>query len=75
MNLENENNSSHQQPEFDKLLDRQDMLQALLVSNRTLERWRRNRTITYYKIGKKIYYTRAEVQRMLEQHKINRKKL
>ena len=42
--------------------------QLLRLSTRTLQEYRDNGTITYYKIGGKILYRQSDIQTMLERH-------
>ncbi|NWJ51036.1 MAG: helix-turn-helix domain-containing protein [Bacteroidetes bacterium] len=37
-------------------LDNYDLIRLLQVSNRTIQRWRRNGSLPFSKIGKKFYY-------------------
>ncbi|MGS2764402.1 helix-turn-helix domain-containing protein [Sinomicrobium sp. M5D2P9] len=56
-----------QSPREDKndYLDNADMLQFLKVSYSTLRRMRKNKEIPYMKIGKKYYYSRKKIEKML----------
>ena len=49
-------------------LDNQDIMLKLHISNRTLQRLRKNGFISYSKIGKKIYYRSSDVEQMLTEH-------
>jgi hypothetical protein len=48
------------------LIDKQEILQQFHISNRTLQRWRTSFKLKYYKIGKKIYYSRVEIQNLIK---------
>jgi len=49
-------------------MDKQDILQLLHISPRTLQHWRTKRILVYYKIGGKIFYKRSDVVAMLQTH-------
>jgi hypothetical protein len=46
-------------------LDNQDVMQALRILPRTLQTLRSNKTLPYSRIGKKLYYKRSDIQKML----------
>ena len=46
----------------DKPLDNQDVSLALNVSYRTLQRYRDNGLLPFFKIGKKVYYKTSDVR-------------
>ena len=46
----------------------EEVCQLLRLSTRTLQEYRDNGTITYYKIGGKILYRQSDIQTMLERH-------
>ena len=46
----------------------EEVCQLLRLSTRTLQEYRDNGTITYYKIGGKILYRQSDIQAMLERH-------
>lgn len=50
---------------FDQLLDNQDVMLKLHISQRTLQTLRSNGTIPYVKIGHKIWYHRLDIERVL----------
>ena len=52
------------------LLDGQDIMQMLHVSPRTLQTLRSNGTIPYTRIGRKIYYLREDIERILRDNYI-----
>ena len=49
-------------------LSGEEVCQLLRLSTRTLQEYRDNGTITYYKIGGKILYRQSDIQTMLERH-------
>jgi helix-turn-helix protein len=49
----------------EKWLDKQDIMQLLHVSSRTLQTWRRNGIIRYSKIRRKFYYPESGLQDLL----------
>jgi hypothetical protein len=50
---------------LDHLLDNQDVMIKLHISQRTLQTLRSNGTIPYVKIGHKIWYHRLDIERIL----------
>ncbi len=46
-------------------LDNQDIMQALHLSERTLQTWRKSGKIPFSKIGGKIYYKKEDLQQLL----------
>jgi Helix-turn-helix domain len=52
------------------ILDDDALLKYFNISKRTSAEWRNKRLITYFKIGKKVYYKLSDVEKMLENHKI-----
>ena len=54
---------------FEHLMDKQDILQTLHVSDRTLYTWRVTGKLPYIKINGKFYYTKPDVHRMLDRHR------
>ena len=56
--------------ETEKLLDRQDILQMLHISVRTLQYWRTKGILPYSKIGNKIFYRQSDVEEMLRKNKV-----
>ncbi len=56
--------------DLEHLLDGQDIMQMLHVSPRTLQTLRSNGTIPYTRIGRKIYYLREDVKRILRDNYI-----
>lgn len=56
--------------DLENLLDGQDIMQMLHVSPRTLQTLRSNGTIPYTRIGRKIYYLREDIQRILRNNYI-----
>jgi Helix-turn-helix domain len=49
-------------------MDKQDILQLLHISPRTLQHWRTKRILVHYKIRGKIFYKRSDVVAMLQTH-------
>lgn len=56
--------------DLENLLDGQDIMQMLHVSPRTLQTLRSNGTIPYTRIGRKIYYLREDIERVLRDNYI-----
>src|SRR5437868_10678160 len=56
-------------------MDAQDVLQMLPISHRTLRRWRARCILNYSKIGKKIFYRRSDIERMLTDHLCHNEKM
>ena len=56
----------------DMWVDSQDVCKFLKISERTLQRLRTNRIITYSVIGGKTYYTISEIKRILKAKRIRR---
>jgi len=48
--------------------DNQDVMQILHISTRTLQKLRSNGTLPYSRIGKKIYYHRQDIIKILFTH-------
>lgn len=49
-------------------LTNEEVCQLLHLSPRTLQEYRNNGTIAYYKIGSKLLYKQSDLQAMLERH-------
>lgn len=49
----------------EELLDNQDVMQILKVSNRSLQRYRSMKKLPYYRIKGKVYYKLSDVQQFL----------
>lgn len=49
----------------EELLDNQDLLQMLKISNRSLQRYRSNGRLPYYTISGKIYYKLSDVHQFI----------
>ncbi len=49
-------------------IDNQDVMQALHISPRTLQTLRSNGTLPYTRIGRKLYYRRQDIERLLTNH-------
>ncbi|QEC70095.1 helix-turn-helix domain-containing protein [Panacibacter ginsenosidivorans] len=50
-------------------LDKQDVLQRLHISARTLQNWRSSGLLPYSKIKGKIYYKETDIEILLLQHR------
>jgi len=51
-------------------IDGQYVMQKLLISQRTLQTLRSNGTIPFSRIGRKIYYRRSDIERVLQDNYI-----
>lgn len=51
----------------EELLDNQDLLQMLKISNRTLQRYRSSGKLPYYTISGKIYYKLSDVHQFIRE--------
>lgn len=51
----------------EELLDNQDLLQMLKISNRSLQRYRTTRKLPYYTISGKIYYKLSDVHQFIRE--------
>ena len=51
----------------EELLDNQDLLQLLKISNRSLQRYRSNRKLPYYTISGKLYYKLSDVHQFIRE--------
>jgi len=49
----------------EELLDNQDILQMLKISNRSLQRYRSNGKLPYYTISGKLYYKLSDVHQLI----------
>ena len=47
-----------------------EVLGLLFISSRTLQRWRSMRILPYSRIGNKIYYRLADIEKLLESRRI-----
>ena len=54
---------------LERWIDKQDILQMLHISSRTLQTWRSLGLLPYYKIAGKIYYRQSELYKMLEKYR------
>jgi len=54
--------------EGDQLLDKQDVLQMLKISGRSLQRYREKGNLPYYMIGGKQYYRLSDVRQFVRDH-------
>lgn len=53
-------------------LDKQDILQRLHISSRTLQNWRSSGLLPYSKIKGKIYYKETDLELLLQKHCCNK---
>jgi len=53
-------------PLKDRWLDNQEMMQLLKISRRTLQAYRDEKVIPFSKVGSKIYYKAADVEKFLK---------
>lgn len=51
----------------EELLDNQDLLQMLKISNRSLQRYRSNGKLPYYTISGKLYYKLSDVHQFVRE--------
>lgn len=58
-------NNSLQTVDGEELLDNQDVLLMLKISNRSLQRYRSDGKLPYYSISGKIYYKRSDVEQVI----------
>ena len=49
----------------EQLLDNQDVLQLLRISSRSLQRYRSDKKLPYYKISGKLYYKKSDVEQFI----------
>ena len=56
---------SNQKPE-DIFFDNQEMMKLMKISKRTLQEWRDTNYIGFSQLGNKMYYTLADVQKLLK---------
>ena len=57
----------------EKLLDRQDILQMMHISPRTLDTWRAKGILPYSKIGNIIFYRLSDVWKMINKNRREKK--
>lgn len=57
--------NSLQTVDGEELLDNQDLLLMLKISNRSLQRYRSDGKLPYYSISGKIYYKRSDVEQVI----------
>lgn len=58
-------NNCTQSIDGEELLDNQDLMQLLKISNRSLQRYRSDGKLPYYSISGKIYYKRSDVEQVI----------
>ncbi|APA93636.1 MULTISPECIES: helix-turn-helix domain-containing protein [Myroides] len=49
----------------EELLDNQDVLQILKISSRSLQRYRSDKKLPYYRLKGKIYYKLSDIQQFI----------
>jgi len=54
------------EPPFNNWLDKQDVMQILHISSRTLYTLRTNGTLPFSRIGNKLYYKHSDIQQLLK---------
>ena len=52
--------------------DNAEFIQLMNISKRTAVHWRSDKIINYSIIGSKIYYTLADIQKLINNHKITK---
>lgn len=60
-------NNRTQSVDGEELLDNQDLMQLLKISNRSLQRYRSDGKLPYYSISGKIYYKRSDVEQVIRE--------
>ena len=53
------------EPSFEDWMDGQDVMQALHISLRTLQTLRSNRTIPFSRLGKKFFYHKQDIIKII----------
>ena len=56
--------------ESKEILDNQDVMQMLNISSRTLQNYRDHGIITYSKLGGKIFYSRSNIEQLIEKNTV-----
>lgn len=69
----NQNLTEKPNSSFVKWLTGDEVTQILRVSKRTLQNYRDQREISFYQIGRKIYYKSIDVDEFLERYHIKSK--
>ncbi|MFA7617222.1 MAG: helix-turn-helix domain-containing protein [Weeksellaceae bacterium] len=62
-----ETNRKYTRIDGEELLDNQDILQMLKISNRTLQRYRSIGKLPYYTISGKLYYKLSDVHQFIRE--------
>ena len=62
--------NTEQQTPLDDWIDGQIVMQTLHISPRTLQTLRTNGTLPFSRIGRKLYYKRSDIQRILQDNYI-----
>ena len=55
----------HEKPPEEIWIDKQDIMQRIHISNRTLQTWRSKGILPYARIGRKIYYKESDFSNLL----------
>ena len=50
-------------------IDKQEVLQYMRIAERTLQKWRSNGTIPFYRIGGRIYYREGDLEEVMQKNK------
>lgn len=59
--------STMEKVDGEEILDNQDLLQLLKISDRTLQRYRSDGRLPYYSISGKLYYKRSDVEQLIRE--------
>ena len=49
------------------IIDNADMLNVLKITNRTAIRWRKEKKLPFFRIGGKVYYRIADIEKMINE--------
>ncbi|MDL2312867.1 helix-turn-helix domain-containing protein [Bacteroidales bacterium OttesenSCG-928-B11] len=63
----------HEETDLEDWIDGQSVMQTLHISPRTLQTLRSNGTLPYSRIGRKLYYRRNDILKLLSDNYIMRK--
>ncbi len=67
MNIDDDLKKKRNTIDGEELLDNQDLLQMLKISNRSLQRYRSIGKLPYYTISGKLYYKLSDVQQFIRE--------
>jgi hypothetical protein len=62
-------NSTTPKDDSDNIMTREDVCKLLKVSNTTLFNWNNDKILVNHKIGRRVYYMRADVLALINPHK------